>query len=122
MTTYWSSAAKPDLTVAEFVVGTSSGMFRMYISEGGWESSSTGCFRAQAHDDTLAVEWLNHNLIMGGQRDGLVRLWDTRSDGFNVRLRHPTMVNHVRKLDEYRVVVAGLKNQVCLEHFPNKDS
>ena len=47
-----------------------------------------------------------------------MRLWDARVCGAGVgtswRVRHPSCVNHVRKLDANRIVVAGLQRRMAV--------
>ncbi|KAI4132361.1 MAG: hypothetical protein LQ338_000709 [Usnochroma carphineum] len=64
--------------------------------------------------DTLAVDFWTHNNVLCGMRSGRVRMWDIRANGANVRLQHASCVSHVRAIDENKVLVAGLKNQLAL--------
>lgn len=58
------------------------------------------------------MEWLSSDVIASGLRNSTVFLHDLRSGGSAVRLQHPHAVSKIRKVDEYRMVVAG-HNSVC---------
>lgn len=64
--------------------------------------------------DTLAVDWLDQNVVISGARNGQIRLWDTRNNGTSTRMLHPSCTTHVRRLNEHMIVVAGLMHQVTL--------
>ncbi|MCJ1340407.1 hypothetical protein MMC09_005702 [Bachmanniomyces sp. S44760] len=62
--------------------------------------------------DVLALTWMTPTLLAAGRRDGIVELHDIRSAGSVNRLRHPSAIAHMKAVDEFRVVVAGLENKV----------
>ena len=66
--------------------------------------------------DVLAVDWQSVNVVLSGCRDGTVRLWDVRvrePHGTSLRLRHSSTINHVRKLNDNSIIVAGIEGQLC---------
>ena len=77
------------------------------------------------HTEVLAIDWQNINVVLNGCRDKTVRLWDIRIgglEGTSLRLRHPSTINHVRKLNENAIIVAGMERQLCsydLRFLPN---
>ena len=66
----------------------------------------------KCESDIFALSWLSGDLLAGGSRDGRVMLYDQRSGGEAVRFKFPSAVNHLRKADDLRLVVAGLENNV----------
>ena len=75
--------------------------------------------------DVLAVDWQSINVVLSGCRDKTVRLWDVRvrePRGTSLRLRHSSTINHVRKLNDDSIIVAGMERQLCiydLRFLPN---
>lgn len=66
--------------------------------------------------EMLAVDWMGRDVVVAGGRDGGVRCWDVRSrmkEGTSCPVVHPSVVAHVRRFDENKIVVAGLENQLC---------
>lgn len=111
--TVWCSAAGP-YNRPVFAVGTSHGVRLVMLRD---ESMQTSLQEYNWSDDershdTLAVDFWTHNNVLCGMRSGRVRMWDIRANGANVRLQHASCVSHVRAIDENKVLVAGLKNQV----------
>ena len=51
-------------------------------------------------------------MIASGLKNSTVFLHDVRSQGTATRLQHPHAVSKIRKVDSYRLVVAGQKS-VC---------
>ena len=78
--------------------------------------------------DVLAVDWQSINVVLSGCRDRTVRLWDVRvrePHGTSLRLRHSSSINHVRKLNDNAIIVAGIEGQICtydLRFLPNIDT
>ena len=64
----------------------------------------------------MAVDWLSPTVIMNGCTEGGVWLWDLRSGGKSCesRIQHPNRINHVRRIDENMIVVAGLESPVSI--------
>lgn len=108
--TLWASAAGPqtdDLVVA-IAIDDSISQYR----GPDLEFDCMGPLGSQS--DALSVDYQNHNVILSGYRNGLVRLWDTRSRASTIRLQHPSSVAHVRAMTGHRIAVAGLSNQLCV--------
>ena len=110
---YWASAANPYSGMANFALAASNGCHLLSPCEGGvW------CRYTIAGDDDVqevkAVDWLSPNVTIDGGTDGGLRLWDTRGgrEHRKRRIQHPSPINHVRKVDENMIVVAGLESQV----------
>jgi WD40 repeat protein len=65
--------------------------------------------------DILTVEWLSHTVIALGQRDGKIRLHDTRSTGSSHVLTHPVPIGKIRRADDpTRIVAAGIEDTLFL--------
>lgn len=117
--TFWGSSSRPDPTVSDFAIATSHGTDLIAESQSRWSFGRTQTFRTQdfrARAEVLSVDWLDRNTILNGCRDGTVTLWDARthgSDGTSSPVKHPSCINHVRKLDANRMVVAGLERQMA---------
>lgn len=62
--------------------------------------------------EVAAVDWLSTNVIMAGTRGSQVMLYDIRSGGSTVRAQHPHGVHSLKKVDEWRIAVAGWGNNV----------
>jgi hypothetical protein len=65
-----------------------------------------------SHALVTSVEWLSADVIAAGLKDSAIFLHDLRSGGTATRLQHPHAVQKIRRVDPYRIVVAGL-NSVC---------
>ena len=74
----------------------------------------TEVFEHKTQSDILAVHTGLPKTILAGARDGAVWLYDLRSRESVRRLKHPSAVTGIRSADEYRVVVAGMQDQVRL--------
>ena len=78
--------------------------------------------------DVLAVDWQSINVVLSGCRDRTVRLWDVRIPGVpgtSLRLRHPSAINYVRRLNDNSIIVAGMERQLCtydLRFLPTIDT
>lgn len=116
--TVWCSAAGPHAHHPIFAVGTSHGAklvglrdesVETWLQEYDWPDDE------RTHD-TFAVEFWNPNNVLCGMRSGKVRMWDIRANGANVRLQHGSCVSHIQAIDEHKILVAGLRDQVL--HHP----
>ncbi len=110
-TSYWASAAKNGSSADSFAVATSHGILLVEQTPETWVQNRRVDFKSS---DTLAVDWLDQNVVLSGSRNGQIRLWDTRSNGTSTRMLHPSCTTHVRRLNEHMIVVAGLMHQVNL--------
>ena len=112
--TFWGSAAKPHPTSSEFVVAAGEKVLLVYPREG-WSWEIKPEFPSPTRSDALAVDWLDTNVVLCGHRDGKVTLWDTRSSGIHARsspIQHSACVSHVRRMNQSRIAVAGLEDQL----------
>ena len=66
------------------------------------------------NSDTIALDWLSPNVVIEGCTFGAVKLSDNRipTENDNPRIRHPTGISHVRRIDENMIVVAGMGHTV----------
>ncbi|KAL8834645.1 MAG: hypothetical protein Q9170_003647 [Blastenia crenularia] len=112
----WCSVAGPHTDRAVFAIGTACGvelveMRDRYLDPSvhrhDWPRSN------QAHN-TFAVDFWNHNVVLAGTRNGKVRVWDIRSNGSNVRFKHPSSTTHIRATNENKVLVAGLDRKLSM--------
>ena len=116
--TFWASAARPHPTISDFAVATGIGTLIVRENESSWDFDSIQKFAKDdldAPSEVLAIDWLDQNILLNGFRDGKVRLWDVRTngiDGTSLRICQPQCVAHVRKMNEYKVVVRGIEDQV----------
>ena len=64
--------------------------------------------------ETVALDWLSPNVVIKAGIFGVVKLWDTRNFAENAgpRIRHPTDITHVRRIDENMIAVAGMQHTV----------
>lgn len=109
-----------------FAVGTSEGLYTLEGFGSYWALSkkpfpndkSIGNPKRRrpdsSHTQITAVEWLSSDVIAAGLKDSTIFLHDIRSGGSAARLQHPHAVTKIRKLDPYRIVVAGI-NSVSTE-------
>jgi WD40 repeat protein len=121
----WCSAPSPTSDIPRFAVGTSDGLYTLEGFGSYWTLSkkpfpndkSSGNPKKRRTDSShaliTAVEWLSSDVIAAGLKDSTIFLHDVRSGGSATRLQHPHAVTKIRKLDPYRIVVAGI-NSVCM--------
>jgi len=66
-------------------------------------------------EDILAIDWLNHHVVVGGAKSGKILLDDTRVPGCEATLRLWAYegIQHVRVLDSNKIVVGSSNNKVC---------
>ncbi|KAL1981019.1 hypothetical protein VTN96DRAFT_3243 [Rasamsonia emersonii] len=107
--TLWCSAARPTGEKPYWAIGTSDGLHVMEGQQGHWVLGKRRMPGGRAWDIT-AVEWLTSDVIVSGLRNSAILLYDIRSNGWSERLQHAHSVAKVRKVDEYRLVVAGYKS------------
>ena len=102
--TIWSSDCNPDSIIG---LGTSAGMLMFSLSTEQWCPGSL-----EEHKDMLAVRWSSRHVLLGGTRKGTVWQSDERVPVTERLLQHSAPVTGLGMLDDYRVVVAGMNNQV----------
>ena len=110
--TYWTSAANPVPDVCNFAIGASNGSFILRDINSRWFLERNPNLQGQG--EAVAIDWLGPRVVLKGCGEGSVRLWDLRSrgEGTEPRIQHRTSINHLRRIDENMVVVAGLLNEV----------
>lgn len=112
----WCSSPRPDSSpdsanlIPCFAVGSSKGLLTISASD---QTTANSGIRYRIKGAVVqAVDWLSHDVIIAGTRASQVHLYDMRSDGSTVRVRHPHAVHSVKKVDDYRIAVAGWGNNV----------
>jgi len=114
-TDVWTSSANPFLPNS-FAVGMSDKVVLYANAESGvWDDSH----KMHCSSPAYSLEWLAPQLISIGQRDGVVKIWDTRSDrraSAALVLQHPGPISHIRSADSVRLVVNGKcpTNGLCM--------
>lgn len=115
--TFWTSAPNPYSDDPSFAIGTSSGLLTFEGNSGDWSITRRLAPAPRrrgrimlANPEMDAVEWLSVNVIASGMRDSSIWLSDVRHNGMVKRLQHPHAVSEIRKVDDYRLVVAGCKS------------
>ncbi|MCJ1387260.1 hypothetical protein MMC18_000100 [Xylographa bjoerkii] len=102
--TVWSSDCSP---ASDLAVGTSGGMRVLSLDTEQWSLNPL-----TEHKDILAVHWSSKHILLGGSRKGTVWRTDQRVPATERLIRHPSSVTGLKMLDEHRVVVAGMINQL----------
>ena len=109
---YRASAANPHGGTTSFAVAVSCGVLVVSGSQDRWTTEFSNGYPYSPV--VAAVDWLSRNVVIRGDRDGGVRLWDLRSGGESreSRIQHPSLINHARRIDDNTIVVAGLESKV----------
>lgn len=113
-TDIWCSAARQ--LEPGFAVGHTGCVNVITPRESGWDFSGFSHPRGSklsSTDRVQAVDWLDRNTIVEGVRSGKVLLMDLRSRDSAIRILHRKGIHHVRTLGNNKVVIAGMKNQLC---------
>ncbi|ODH24189.1 hypothetical protein ACO22_05333 [Paracoccidioides brasiliensis] len=105
----WCSAACPSSTESIFAAGKSNELLLVTGIESSWNIRS---FKMSPCADVMAVEWLAPQVVVTGLKNSLVRLYDLRSRDTASRLQHPHGVYKIRKVDDWRIVVAGAQKNL----------
>ncbi|EAW08454.1 uncharacterized protein ACLA_031890 [Aspergillus clavatus NRRL 1] len=119
----WCSSPCPEGSKALFAIGTSEGLQTLEGLGSYWallkkpfaNDVITGKPTSHRRTDSshalvASVEWLSAHVIAAGLKDSAVFLHDLRSGGTATRLQHPHAVTKIRRVDPYRMVVAGLNS------------
>lgn len=122
--TLWCTAAAPSRssTIPIFALGTSRGLQVVHAQDAHWTLMGYTTPYADrfnldmdmqsrsesSHVEVTSVEWLSENVVAGGLRDSTVFLHDFRSNASATRLKHPSTVTGMRRVDEWRFVVRGV--------------
>ena len=117
---FWASSACPHTTRSDFALATDGGTILVVENQTGWgfgrHQSFENVNNSDLNTDVLAVDWQSINVVLSGCRDKTVRLWDVRvgePHGTSLRLRHLSTINHVRRLNDNSIIVAGTERQLC---------
>ena len=106
----WDSDADSDSAQPTIAAATSKGIYYLKMTTTGtYDSDET---KTTSKSDVLAVRWLSPKLLLGGCRNGNVLLYDQRVEKDVQALYHPSGVVRLRVVDEHRVVVAGMEDQL----------
>ncbi|EGC48209.1 conserved hypothetical protein [Histoplasma capsulatum var. duboisii H88] len=103
------SAACPSLTDSIFVVSNSSDLLLITRTESTWAAKDV---KLPNTADVMSVEWLTPRVVIAGMNNSLVQFFDLRSQDTVSRLQHPHGVYKIRKVDEWRIVMAGAKKNL----------
>ncbi|KAG2412015.1 hypothetical protein HFD88_009571 [Aspergillus terreus] len=119
----WCSAACPEGNTPLFAVGTSDGLYTLGGFGSQWTLSkkqfASDVFTGKpilhrrvdsSHALVTSVEWLSSDVIAAGLKDSAIFLHDLRSGGTATRLQHSHAVSKIRRVDPYRMVVAGINS------------
>ena len=63
--------------------------------------------RTGDHQAIMSVDWISPSVVVAGQRDSGVILYDMRSRDYATRLQHAHGVERIRAIDANKLVVAG---------------
>lgn len=111
--TVWTSAPNPWISsdsTESIAIGTSNGVVNIY-GQSNWHTQQA----LRTDSDVLALGWLGPHTLAAGLRDSNVHLWDSRSNGKVLRLRHGGPVVGIKPGDvETQPVVCGCRNSLCL--------
>ncbi|EER27480.1 hypothetical protein CPC735_028160 [Coccidioides posadasii C735 delta SOWgp] len=102
----WSNcniAPSPDTATTTFTVGCGMDLITVSNNESQWILATAKKFKSPIR----SVDWLSRNVIIAGATSSKVWLYDVRSQGSVARLQHAHGVQSLRKLDDWRIVVAG---------------
>jgi len=115
--TNWCSAPRPGPGVG-FAVGRTGQWAIFNETESNWGEMwlrTPARSIVSNREDILAINWLNHHVVVGGARSGKVLLDDTRVPGGEATLRLWAYegIQHVRVLDSNKIVVGSSNNKVC---------
>lgn len=108
----WTSA--PNVmdasSVENIAVGTNNAILNLY-GHSDWQSQTI----MQTDSDVLALSWIGPQTLASGQRNAEVHLWDSRSNGKALRLRHKAAVTGIKSAgNQSQIVVNGLRDSLSL--------
>lgn len=109
----WTSSANPFLCASEslFAVGMSSQVVLYAAGHSRWSDAQA---LRRLPGDAFSIDWLSASSLAVGQRGGYITLWDTRSDGSALRLRHPSNVTGLRCVDANMLVACGIQDALAM--------
>lgn len=112
ITTIWCSAPNPWETSGndQIAIGTQTSVINIHGS-GHWQTHPA----IRTDSDVLALSWIAPHTLAAGLRSAEVRLWDSRSNGTSLRLRHRGVVTGIKSAgSEAQIVVDGLRSSLCM--------
>ncbi|KAJ9666137.1 hypothetical protein H2201_003815 [Coniosporium apollinis] len=114
-TTIFTAAANPwHGSQITFAFGSSEGVTTMYPDTRPVHHGWTGKKIDETKSDVLALDWLSPHLLAAGLRNASVMLYDTRSTGSALRLRHNGAITALHRADdETRLVICGFPDALC---------
>lgn len=133
-TDIWTSASAP--TKDLFAVGTGGGIILLERPElpndGSYSRPRTykmsryplhrGDGSKPGSSHVLALGFMSDQGLLAGQRNGTVSVLDLRAEkrgrNVSISIQHGACVTHVRRVDDYRVVVNGLNSSVGPDPSP----
>ena len=101
----------PSSDAEKIAVGTAASL-ALFIDQGSTSVPTIAKYQAPVGVNALA--WLTPNTLAFGGRDGAIRLHDCRNRDATHILSHSTMVGRLARVDECRIVCAGLQNTLVL--------
>ena len=109
---YRCSVAKPNSSI--FGLGFDGGLEIISLHPDDFWEYSTSTLEGSS---TQAVDWLDRNILIGGLRNGKVRMWDTRASGngnasSNHIIKHGSCVTHLKAWNQNQVTVAGIEDRL----------
>ncbi|PGH18862.1 hypothetical protein AJ79_00275 [Helicocarpus griseus UAMH5409] len=107
----WCSAPCPSTTSSIFAAGKVNDLLLVTGIESDWNTQTVE-MSPNAEVNVMSVEWLTSRVVMSGLTNSLVLLHDIRSRDTASRLQHRHGVFKVRKVDDWRIVVAGAEKNL----------
>ncbi len=100
-----------------FAIAASNGTLIAYEANGRWHHTLSRDSPGQT--EAVAVDWFSRAVVLRGFKQGTVKLWDLRINAVSTepRIQHHHPVNHVKRVDDNIIVVAGLENKVSNDSF-----
>jgi hypothetical protein len=112
-----SSTAAPESSSLLFAIGTSEGIMTIDKQNIDAHFLSRKFFPDGHAKDVFALEFLSNDpsVLLSGGRNGILNVTDLRVPDFGTQadfIRHPSSITHIKQLDDYRIVVAGLQSSL----------
>lgn len=110
-TTYFCASANRHVSASpdKILLGAKGELFELVYSYGAANAPVVPVVKTGT--DVLALSWISANVASAGLRDGRVLLWDHRSRGSALRLRHSGTVCSLQQAEtENFLLVAGLQD------------
>lgn len=114
-TTFFCASANQHVSASpdKILLGAKGELFELVYSYGAANAPVVPV--VETGTDVLALSWISANVASAGLRDGRVLLWDHRSRGSALRLRHSGTVCSLQQAEtENFLLVAGLQNSFSM--------